>query len=421
MRYSRTKARSAALVAAAMVAGVVPAAANANASVNANASANASVSGAAPAAPQLPAWTVLTDAAGAGRGDIFVAPSSSGATYANGVEILSADGKKTVWSHQVPAGLSAADFREQTYHGKPVLTWWQGTGLGGLASGVDVIYDAKYRPIAEVHAGNGYTADGHEFVITPHNTALILAYAQTTADLTSIGGSAHQKVIDGVVQEIDIPTGKVLFQWNSADHVPYSQSEQPLPASPDTPWDWFHINAVKPDGDNLLVDARNTWTAYEISHTTGNVRWQLGGKASTFKLQTAPGQELNTAGAFFAWQHDPEPLGGDRYSFFDNESAGIANTGTGAVSDYPYSRVVTVTLDPAKHVATLIASQAQPAGLTASSQGNAQPEPGGGGRVFVGWGALPYVSEFDRGGAVVFSAEFPAGVNTYRAYRFDWR
>jgi len=53
----------------------------------------------------------------------------------------------------------------------------------------------------------------------------------------------------------------VLFQWNSQDHVPWSDSEQPLPASPATPWDWFHVNAVHFDTDgNLLVDARNTWT-----------------------------------------------------------------------------------------------------------------------------------------------------------------
>ncbi|MBS2534354.1 arylsulfotransferase family protein [Catenulispora sp. NF23] len=412
----RSKVQIAAFVAAATMAGAIPAA---TAHASDPASAAAAVAAAAAAAPHLPAWTVLTDAHGAGNGKIFVAPSSSDGTYANGVEILSPDGKKTVWSHEVPAGLSAADFRAQTYHGKPVLTWWQGTGLGGLASGVDVVYDADYRQIAEVHAGNGYTADGHEFAITSHNTALILAYKEKTADLTVLGGSSHQKVIDGVVQEIDIATGKVLFQWDAADHVPYSQSEQPLPASPDTPWDWFHINAVKQDGENLLVDARNTWTAYELSHSTGKILWQLGGKASTFKLQAAPGQELNDAGAFFSWQHDPEPLGGGRYSFFDNESAGVANTGAGAVSDYPYSRVVTVRLDPAKHIATLVKAEAQPAGLIASSQGNAQPERGG--RTFVGWGALPYVSEFDRGGAVVFSAEFPAGVNTYRAYRFDWK
>ena len=96
-------------------------------------------------------------------------------------------------------------------------------------------------------------------------------------------------MINGVVQEIDIGTGKVLFQWNSADHVPYSQSEQPLPASASTPWDWFHINAVHLDTDgNLLIDARDTWTTYKVNRFTGRIIWQLGGKASSFTLRPRP-------------------------------------------------------------------------------------------------------------------------------------
>jgi hypothetical protein len=405
MRKAPLPIRTAVVAAAAAAAATLPATA---------------ATAATPAAAPLPAVTVLTDAAGAGRGDIFISPSSATAAYSNGVEILSPDGKRVVWSHALPAGQSAADFRTQTYRGKPVLTWWQGTGLGGLATGVDEIYDAHYRQIAEVRAGTGYTADGHEFLITPWNTALILAYTSATADLTALGGSAHQTVINGVVQEIDIASGRVLFQWNSADHVPYARSEQPLPSSPNTPWDWFHINAVKVDAHgNLLLDARNTWAAYEVSRPGGQILWQLGGKAGSFALKAAPGQQLNDAGRIFAWQHDPEPLGHGLYSFFDNESAGTANTGTGAVSQLPYSRVVTVRLDPKTHEATLVRADNQPAGLTAPSQGDAQPEHGG--NVFVGWGSLPYLSEFDRSGAVVFNAEFPAGVNTYRAYRLPWK
>jgi hypothetical protein len=380
----------------------------------------ASTTAATTATAPLPALTVLTDAAGAGAGDIFVSPSSFTGAYSNGVEILSPDGRHVVWSHAVPDGRSATDFRTQTYRGKPVLTWWQGTGFGGLSTGVDEIYDAHYRKIAEVRAGNGYTADGHEFLITPWNTALILAYTAATADLTALGGSAHQSVIDGVVQEIDIASGKVLFQWNSADHVPYAQSVVPLPSSPSTPWDWFHMNAVKVDGHgNLLIDARHTWAAYEVSRRSGQILWQLGGKAGSFALKAAPGQQLNDVGRIFAWQHDPEPLGGGLYTFFDNESAGAGNSGTGVVSQLPYSRVVTVRLDPKAHEATLVRTDDQPAGLLASSQGNAQTERGG--DVFVGWGSLPYVSEFDQGGALVFNADFPAGVNTYRAYRLAWK
>jgi hypothetical protein len=368
----------------------------------------AGVAQAAPTAP--PPVTILSSQPNIGQGDIFISPFGDSSTYANGPEILDKQGN-VVWFQPVPAGEEASDFRTQNYQGQPVLTFWQGTGLGGLASGTDYIYNNHYQQIAAVNAGNGLSADGHEFLITPWNTALILSYTTATADLTSIGGPADQTVVDGVVQEIDIATGKVLFQWNSADHVPYSQSEQPLPASASTPWDWFHINAVKLDTDgNLLIDARDTWTTYKVSLTSGNVIWQLGGKDSDFTLQAAPGQTLDSANEIFAWQHDPEPIGNNEYTFFDNESSGTALL--------PYSRAITVKLNPWSKVATLVSSDNQPEALSAASQGNAQTT--GDGNLFVGWGILPYISEFDRQGNLIFNAGFPTGVNTYRAYLLPW-
>jgi hypothetical protein len=367
----------------------------------------------------LPPVTVLTHG-NVGKGDFFVSPFGDQTTYANGPEILDQNGN-VVWSKSVPVGQEASDFRTQTYKGQPVLTWWQGTGLGGLAQGSDYIYNDKYQPIATVNAGNGLSADGHEFLITPQNTALILAYTTATADLTSIGGPANQTVIDGVVQEIDIKTGKVLFQWNSADHVPYSQSEQPLPASPSTPWDWFHINAVKLDTDgNLLIDARDTWTSYKVDRHSGQIIWQLGGKASrnNFTIQAAPGQVLNKAGVITAWQHDFEAQGNGIYTFFDNESAGVANTGVDATAQLGLSRAVTVKLDQRTHTATLINSFNQPEGLPAPSQGNSQRTADG--NTVVGWGSLPYFSEFAPNGQLLYNAQFPTGINSYRAYLLPW-
>jgi hypothetical protein len=371
--------------------------------------ASSSAAAATPTSP--PPVTILSSAANIGRGDIFITPTGDTGTYANGPEILDHHGN-VVWFHAIPEGLTSGDFRTQTYHGRPVLTWWQGTGFGGLSSGTDYIYNDHFQPIATVNAGNALSADGHEFLITPWNTALILSYTTATADLTSIGGPADQTVIDGVVQEIDIATGKVLFQWNSEDHVPFGQSEQPLPASASTPWDWFHINAVKLDPDgNLLIDARDTWTTYKVNRFSGKIIWQLGGKDSSFALNAAPGQVLDSANEIFAWQHDPEPVGHDEYTFFDNESAGTPLL--------PYSRAITVRLDTRTHVATLVASDNQPEGLPAASQGNAQTTRDG--DLFVGWGALPYFSEFDPAGQLIFNAEFPTGVNTYRAYLLPWR
>src|SRR5207253_3925521 len=141
--------------------------------------------------------------------------------------------------------------------------------------------------------------------------------------------TSRPRVIDGLVQEIDIRTGRLLFQWDSAAHVPYADSYVPRPSSPSTPWDWFHINAVHLDTDgNLLVDSRNTWTTYKVNRHTGQIMWRLGGKASTFRLVAAPDQTLDNAGAIFAWQHDPEALGHDLYTLFDNEASSTAQLPT---------------------------------------------------------------------------------------------
>jgi hypothetical protein len=410
----RKKTRGASLLAGTAVAAALAAAVPAAASASTAGTGTSSTL-------QPPPVTVLADAGSANSGgDIFISPYGDSSTYANGAEILSPDGKRVIWFHRAPAGDEDADFRTQTYDGQRVLTFWEGTDFGGVSTGTDYIYNDKYHEIAAVKAGNGYSADGHEFLLIPGGKALILSYTTATANLTSIGGASDQTVIDGLVQEIDVKTGKVLFQWNSADHVPYGESEEPLPSSASSPWDWFHINAVKLDSQgNLLVDSRDTWTTFDVSLKTGAVNWQLGGKDSSFKLEAAPGQSLNDAGTIFAWQHDVEEHGSGVFTVFDNESAGAGNTGTGSLTDYSVSRAETVDVNFRTRTATLVKSLNQPEGDIATSQGSNQVEPDG--NTFVGWGDLPGFSEFSPSGSLVFNAEFPAGVNTYRAYRLPWK
>jgi hypothetical protein len=373
-------------------------------------SATSNAEAATPTAP--PPVTILSSQPGFGQGDdIFITPTGDPETYAAGPEILNTQGQP-IWFHPVPQGETATDFRTQTYFGKPVLTWWQGDEVNGHGEGTDYIYNSHFHQIATVNAGSGLQADAHEFLITPWNTALITSYQPATANLTSIGGPANQAVLNGVVQEIDIRTGAVLFQWNSADHVPYSASEQPLPASPSEPWDWFHVNAAHLNTNgNLLIDARNTWATYDVNQDNGKVEWTLGGKDSSFSLRAAPGQELDSAGEIFAWQHDPEAIGHGDYTFFDDEA-------TIGAPEFSESRAVTVNLNLNTKVATLLASDDQPEGQLATSQGNAQTTDSG--DLLVGWGSLPYFSAFDPKGKLVFNAEFPAGVNTYRAYLLPW-
>jgi hypothetical protein len=363
----------------------------------------------APARAKAPAVTVLKQGASNGNGDIFITP---GGGSVSGPEIISNTGK-VIWFHHLPAHELASDFRTQTYLGKPVLTWWQGPpDLSAVSGGTDYIYNDRYQKIAEVKGGNGYSADGQEFLITPRNTALIVADTITTANLTSIGGPPDQKVVDSIVQEIDISTGKVLFQWNAAGHVPYKDSEQPRPASAATPWNWFYINAVHLDTDgNLLISARYAWAVYKVSLHTGKIIWVLGGKHSTFRLKAASGQVLDKAGEIFAYQHDPEAIGHNEYTLFDDESDGNSNL-------LRYSRVVTVRLNLATKVATLVKSVRQPENLLATEEGNAQTTRNG--DLLISWGNLAYISEFSPTGQLLFNAELPGADITYRAYRLPW-
>ncbi len=361
-----------------------------------------------PSQLQPPPVTVLKTSRHLADGLVFVAPKSApGATAAGqqGPEIVDNEGRP-VWFQPVAAPYTATDFRVQQYRSQPVLTYdvGQSTGGPGHSEGYDVILDQHYNQIATVQAGNGLQADQHEFALTPQGTALITIYHQVPYDLSSVGGPADGSVLDGVVQEIDVATGKVLFEWHSLDHVPLSDSYQPVPTSAATPYDYFHINSVNLDSDgNLLISARHTWTVYKVDRHSGNVIWRLGGKESDFQL--GPGVQ-------FAWQHNALPETGqpNTIRIFDNHSNGAAGS--------PPSRIIDVHLDQKAHTATLVSAVQHPDGLSAGSQGNAQRLPGG--HLFVGWGQLGRFSEFDGAGNLLWDAQLPAGYDTYRAYRSPW-
>ena len=90
-------------------------------------------------------------------------------------------------------------------------------------------------------------------------------------DLSPYGGPANGQVFDGVAQEIDVATGKVVWQWDSLSHIPLSDSYIPVPTDPSTPWDYFHINAVNPDTDgNLLISGRGVSTIFKVNRQSGD-------------------------------------------------------------------------------------------------------------------------------------------------------
>jgi hypothetical protein len=353
-------------------------------------------------APSLTPSTVdITTPAkpGAAPGDLFLAPYQGEGSP--GPMIAEQNGD-LVWFHPLPAGDEATNLRVQQYDGKPVLTWWQGRILEvGFGQGEDVLYNTSYQPVGAVHAGNGYHADLHEFQLTPEGTAWIDMFYPIEMNLSSYHGLSNGVLTDSVIQEIDVKTGLVMWEWHALGHVPISESHNPAPKSP-YPWDYVHINSISPGSEgDVLLSSRNMWTLYDVDLRSGNVRWRLGGEHSSFKL--GPGTRTY-------WQHDAKWQTGGLISVFDNGS------------DPPKEKQSRgLLLDPnlATHTVTLVKQFVNPTKtLLASSQGNLLTLPGS--DWLMGYGGLPNFTEYDSSGHVLLDGTLGKNVQDFRTYFSPW-
>jgi Arylsulfotransferase (ASST) len=337
--------------------------------------------------------------AGAAPGDLFLAPYQGKGTP--GPMIAEQNGS-LVWFKPLPAGESATNMQVQQYQGKPVLTWWQGRILEvGFGQGEIEIYNTSYQHVATVKAGNGYHADLHEIHLTPEGTAWNDSFDPIEMNLSSSGGKSNGVLSDSIIQEIDIKTGLVMWEWHALGHIPLSESNNPAPKY-SYPWDYVHINSISPgpSGD-VLLSSRNTWALYDVDIASGQVRWRLGGSHSSFKLG---------AGTREYWQHDAEWQPDGLISTFDNGS------------DPPkekQSRGLLLKPDTAAHTVTLVKALTNPSKtLLASSQGNTLALPGG--DWLMGYGGLPNFTEYDSSGHVLLDGTLGKNVQDFRTYLSPW-
>jgi hypothetical protein len=341
---------------------------------------------------RIPALTIVHSEEGASTDPIFIAPYNAPVGQAGAV--ITDNRGQAVWENPL-ADKVTTNFQVQSYRGSPVLTWWEGSIELGHGVGEYVIADASYRTVRRVQAARGLRGDLHEFVITPRDTALLTSYVVRNADLSAVGGARAGTIQDAIFQEIDLASGAVLLEWHSLDQIPLEESYAPVTAD----WDFFHINSVDLDGDgNLLVSGRSTHTVYKLDRS-GAIVWRLGGKRSDFGMG---------AGSGFAWQHHARRRPDGTLTVFDNGA-------TPAVEKL--SRGLILDVDERAMTATLLHQYTHP-GILAGSQGSVQLLANG--NVFVGWGEVPRVSEFDHGGQIVFDAVLGAAYQSYRAFRLPW-
>ena len=327
----------------------------------------------------------LTLGRGATRDLVLLAPSSGPGQ--RGAMIVDGHGE-LVWFHPTTPS-SAMDFKVQRYRGRPVLTWWQGKSPHGIPHGEWVVVDDSYRELARFGPARGRNGDLHELVISPENTALVAC--------TEIVPWRDGALVGGVVQELELPSGRLIREWRSIDHV--APEETAIRARPGPRFDYFHVNSIDvgPDG-NLLIGARNTWAAYNVHRETGRVLWRLGGTRSDF------------AGARWWWQHDVRRHGATTLTVFDNGAS---------PAEEKQSRALLLHLDTRRRRVTLERAYThRPELVLAHYMGNAQLL--GDGHMFVGWGGSPFLTEFAPDGSIVFDARLPRGGQSYRAFRSPW-
>ncbi|KAK9435373.1 arylsulfotransferase [Metarhizium brunneum] len=339
------------------------------------------------------------------------------------------DNGDLVWSGYSIFSIWSTNFQAGRWKGKDVLFSFEGDHNAGYGHGHGHItfVDQRYETIRELRAGNHKLVDKHEFHIVNEETGLIQIYQPVPRDLTKWGASPEQQwIVNAIIQELDISTGKLLFEWSSLDHV--TPDEAILPINPgqagsgynsSDAWDYFHINSVDKDAEgNYLISARDACALHKINGTDGSIIWRLNGNRSDFKM---------AKGTKFCFQHHARWLsqedGIEIISLYDNSAHGTEHSGGSEVHTAPTSSGKILKLNTKSWTADLVRAYFPPDHLLSKSQGSTQVLPGG--NVLVGWGSEGAVTEFTSDGTPIFHAYMDSGllgdgVQNYRAFRYNW-
>ncbi|KAK8217602.1 hypothetical protein M8818_001361 [Zalaria obscura] len=313
------------------------------------------------------------------------------------------------------------------YKGEDHICYFEGQQHQGFARGHGVIMNKHYKIVATVEAsGAGASADMHEFRLAPYSngtTALMTVYQPRMYDLTTnprfniVGGIGW--IVEGVFQEVEVETGRVVFEWRSLDHLdPHLSYTYPGTTDTsgnglheDTPWDYFHINSIDKNADgDYLISARHMAAIYKLSGVDGSIMWEMGGENPTF-------HQTNFR---FSSQHHARWISENSthtlLRFYDNASNGVNITNA-------HSHGYIISIDHVSGTATMLNSYGAPEGdgVLSGSQGNMQLLPNG--NLHLGWGEHSYYSEhLPNGTAVMYAklADRMSNVMVYRSNKYEW-
>ena len=203
-------------------------------------------------------------------------------------------------------------FFKRHSNGQYSYALWLDRNQFGIFDAVIVLLDEEFNELERLTTVGLTQTDNHDFIITEEGTRIFISYNSTERDMTAFGLSAQEIVGDSVIQEVT-PSGQVVFQWNSWDHLNLDdcRATGSTPSAP-FPRDYAHLNSLDltPEGD-LIGSFSICAQVLKIDRPSGDVIWQLGGSGSDFLIV---GDSFNE----FCFHHTVSELPGDRVLMFDN-------------------------------------------------------------------------------------------------------
>ena len=158
----------------------------------------------------------------------------------------------------------------------------------------------------------------HDIEYNPINNTFL-----TLQDYVRTVGN-NSVLFDKIVQ-LD-PNGKVLWSWDTYDHIPLSEADpfnltSSLNGQPAI--DFTHANALIWDYNNgvIYLNARHTNTFYKINQTTGDMIWACG----QFGNFTLLGSDGSTVPSLWYHSHDLKQVAPDVFTMFNNDFDNITN------------------------------------------------------------------------------------------------
>jgi hypothetical protein len=254
--------------------------------------------------------------------------------------------------------------------------------------------------------------------LTPLGTALLVINGVIPVNQTSFDApSGVDYLLESGIQEIDIRTGELLFEWRASEHYKFEEFyhfQSSDGRTEKTAPDLFHINSIEKDTlGNFLISCRMMGSVVYVDGQTGAVIWKLGGKGNMF-TDLSGGAAISFNGQHHARFHNDWK----RISIFDNGNCpGRPVTGP--------TRGITLLLDTENMTVQLEHEYISPNKVLTDNSGSMQILDNG--NVILGFGPNANWAEYASNGTLLCNVHmgpetwFNSGeIRSYRISKSPW-